>query len=409
VASFNLQLRNDDEALNTRIERLMEWWGEPANCDVRRVHPFWRFGRLAEAMAVIDGDFGVLKLADGRVQGIEGDRIRTPSQVALDLPEGSKCTHGVITDRAGAPQGYCVCRRGTSAGSFELERIVSAENLLQHSYYDRIDQVRGVSPLSSALNRFRDTYEAIEFALVKAKICQLFGVKWKRTGANAFPGATQDGSTQGSPEGQPAGGIDFGKGGWNVDLMPGEDVEFMESSQPSTQFQTFMEKTILLALKSLDIPYSFFSEDFSTYSGSRQAWIQYDQAAEQKRRNLRLLLDAITRWKFAQWIAAGTLVLPGKMTLFDMDWEWIATGVPWIDPLKEVQADAMAVDRGFDSTVSVVRRSGRDAYQLAREEQKYQEYRQQKLKLPAPGQVQIVQVPPSDEEKPAKGKQEPAR
>jgi predicted TIM-barrel fold metal-dependent hydrolase len=45
VATFNLQLRNRDEALNARIERLMEWWGEPANCDVRRVHPFWRFGR----------------------------------------------------------------------------------------------------------------------------------------------------------------------------------------------------------------------------------------------------------------------------------------------------------------------------------------------------------------------------
>jgi hypothetical protein len=45
---------------------------------------------------------------------------------------------------------------------------------------------------------------------------------------------------------------------------------------------------IQTALKGLDIPYSFFDEAHTNYSGARQALLQYEQSADVKRHDVRL-------------------------------------------------------------------------------------------------------------------------
>ena len=117
VSSFTFDSRNNDEGLDTRIEELMEWWMRSENCEVTGRHPFRRCMRLAEARRTVDGDVFWMKLDDGRVQAVEGDRVRNP----LDLPPGlvksaERMTHGVKTDAAGRPLAYCVCKRTGQTG-----------------------------------------------------------------------------------------------------------------------------------------------------------------------------------------------------------------------------------------------------------------------------------------------------
>ena len=78
VASRNFQARTADSGLNKAIEAHIAWRSQPENCDLAARHPLHRMRRLAEAHAIIDGDIVWLKLADGRCQAIEGDRIRAP-------------------------------------------------------------------------------------------------------------------------------------------------------------------------------------------------------------------------------------------------------------------------------------------------------------------------------------------
>jgi capsid protein len=130
---------------------------------------------------------------------------------------------------------------------------------------------------------------------------------------------------------------------------------------------------IQIALKSLDIPHCFYDESESAWSSARSAWIQYENSAKSKRLNLRDLLDKITYWKLASFIAGGLIELPGKMLLRDLQWEWVFTGVPWIDLLKEMQANQLAIALRLRSRTRILRGQQEEfediADELAAEEQ----------------------------------------
>ena len=64
--------------LNQKLAAFLENWSEPESFDVAGITPLWNFIRLAEVRRCIDGDMLALKLANGQVQAIEGDRLLSP-------------------------------------------------------------------------------------------------------------------------------------------------------------------------------------------------------------------------------------------------------------------------------------------------------------------------------------------
>ena len=358
-------------------------WSRKENCDVAARHGLMRMLRLAESARTIDGDLLMVKIADGRLQAIEGDRLRTPpGGFPTEVGNPTLFQHGVQADEAGRAIQYAVCKRqrasdySTAAGIFTFDRMVPAENAWLHGYFSRFDQHRGISPLSSAYNALRDVYEGIDYALLKLKVSQFLALAIFRdtddpvgavtvdpSPASELP-ETQTGAWPGDwPKTQDQFRIDFGRGPMQLDMDAADKVELLEAHTPSTESQAFLSAVIAVALKALDIPYSFYAENFTTFSGSRQAWIQYDQSAKSKRDDNRELLDAILNWRVGLWIEDGEL--PG--TIEDYQWRWVAAGVPWIDPLKEVQADCQAVSAGFTSRTRVCRENGDDFFEIADE------------------------------------------
>jgi len=90
----------------------------------------------------------------------------------------------------------------------------------------------------------------------------------------------------------------------------------------------------------------------------------------------------VSAWDIARWSqlpdkenpSQPMLPLPAGMRPRDIAYEWVSDGIPWIDPLREVQADALAVANGFKTRDDVNReRRGRryidTVEQLGREEQ----------------------------------------
>ncbi len=364
VSTFTFQAKTGNRELNKRLEWLVRGWSKPGNFEVSDRFSRQKFVRMAELQRTLNGDVGVLKLRKGKVQAIEGDRVRTPYG---GLPDGytpADFIHGVRTNDFGKHLEYSVCKRGKfndaggGSSQFQFERIIPARNMLMFGYLDRFDQVRGISPLAAAMNSAADAYESFDYALARQKIAQLLGVVFTRKAldeADPLSEAEEDDEEE-EDTGEPRyGKIEWGGGTVQVDLDQGDDMKFIESHNPTTEAQAFWQVIIQLVLKALDIPYSFYSENFSNYSGARQALLQYENSAKIKRMDLQELQDHLTWWRCMLWIQDGCL--PG-VAPDDLRWEWVPNGLPWIDPLKEAQAKLALLAAGLTSRGRILRESG---------------------------------------------------
>lgn len=382
VSTFAFKAGTNQEPFDTKLERLVVAWSKADAFDIAGRHSRRSFTRMCEARRTIDGDVAVMKLASGHVQGIEGDRIRTPDLGSI--PEGIDTTrliHGVLVNQGGRAVAYALCDR-TDGGFFSFARMIPARNLFLHAYFDRFDQTRGISPLAPAINRFQDTYESLEYALLKAKAAQMFALATFRapeeeeavgdiTTTTDEAGAIVKAETTQKLPGAPI----------HLDFTTGEDAKFLESHSPSTEFQQFTEVSIRLVLKAFDIPYTYYDSRGATFSSDRKEILLYEQSAEAKRESNQDLLDDWLSWRLTLAVLDGEIALPPGWTVPDVvaACEWIPKCLPWIDPLKEVKADREAVAGSFTSTPRVCKRMGLDAYQIVDEEAEFQQYRREKL------------------------------
>jgi len=261
------------------------------------------------------------------------------------------------------PESYIICKRTERINGLEYERLVSADDMLAHGYYDRFDQIRGVSPLAPAINTFRDCYEGMDYALAKMKVAQLFALAIYRDGAEPLPGM------EAQTDVDDAYSVDFSRGPVMLDLKPGDKAAFLESTAPGQAFADYMECVIACALKSLDIPISSYDEGHTNFSGSRVALVQYERSAESKRAEVRQLLDSITQHALSAAKASGDIPkLPKLYEPEAQQWEWVSRGTPWLQPLQEVKADVMAIEAGLDSRTRIVKeRTGRDFMDVVKE------------------------------------------
>jgi capsid protein len=377
VADFTFQGKTPDEGFNAYLQA---WWKEKCKrraFDVAGRHPHRRATRLAEACRSLDGQVGWLKLAPsnpdnpwrGRIQAIEADRIFMPRGA---MPENAKVEEWFggtrIDTRTGRALAYAISRR-VNRSNRELERIVSADNMLVHAAYEfRYDQVNGISPIAAAINQFRDTQESIDYAYAKLKLGELFGVQILTEATESTLGAeyTDDEDGDGVNDAKPR--VDLAqRGPFVFELDPGEKAEILESKTPSTETVNFLKLMIHVALRSLDIPYSFFDESFTNFYGSRGGLIQYLHSCSSKVEDLQEFLDDHTAWRLQLAVDDGELELPSGKDLSFVAWEHVPGGIPWWNPVVEARAAAMTVAGGFSSPQRICREIGTNFEENIRE------------------------------------------
>lgn len=359
VTSFEFQSTSGNDEADDSVEAFIGRWSRPQNCDRAGRHPLWRIIRLAEGQRTIRGDVGLLKLSDFRLQAIESDRVRNPGG-ATTWGKDQQWVHGVKTDPAGRALAYAIHKR--RMGAFEFERTVPASNLILHGYFDRFDQVRGISPIVAALDPLRDLHENFSLALAKAKVEQLFALAFFRKAVDAAglvteqPQPTESGEA--ADEEKVKYQVDFGQGPIVLDLEPGDDAKFLKSESPHSNFQAFTQLVLAIAMKSLDLPYIFADEGAGVFHSFRGSWLIYDRASESKREENRELLNLLTAWRLMWAIFDGELVLPRGMAFEDLAWSWNHRGIPWFDPNKELNGDLAAISGGFDNPQRITQKRG---------------------------------------------------
>jgi capsid protein len=85
--------------------------------------------------------------------------------------------------------------------------------------------------------------------------------------------------------------------------------------------------------------------------------LQYEAAADKRRDAIREMLDELTEWILQLFILDGELP---EIDQKDFVWEWVSASLPWIDPLKEAQANIALINANLESEIHVLKQQGRE-------------------------------------------------
>jgi capsid protein len=363
VASFTFQAKTDDEAVNDQVETFVA--SAAAAVDVSGRHPLSRLLRILEARAVVDGDCLVRRLNPanefrrGKLQLIESELV---NDSGADAPrsKSAEWVNGVLVGDALQPLGYSIHSR-TGTGT-KFASVIGSRDAFLHAYWEsthRYDQVRGTSAFASAANQLTDVGEGFNWALLKIKVAQMFGLKITREVDHGGEGYGQ------KKEGDEY-NVDLSKGPFSLDMDPGDDAEFIESKTPASETVEFLQLIIFVAMKCLDLPISFFDESWTNFFGSRAALQHYLRSCDAKIEALQVFLEWWTRWRLGLAVFHGELILPGSMLFENLKWDWVPKGVPWWDPSKEITGNLKSVAAGLDNLQRICRSTGTDFYENCR-------------------------------------------
>jgi len=408
VSKFEPLVKTQNAELDRWLDKALKRHGKKRNFDVSGRHSRNSMLRIFEGLKVLDGDAALLKVDGGKVQGIEGDRITKPEDIPRELVDSVGDHDLVVNQATGETVQYCVCRRDDTGGTMLLYAgMLNADDVIFDGFFGRFDQTRGISPLSSVLNPTADLYEAMEFTQLKIKLESLMGIQINREtsseAADGFPTTESlDYDTDAAGAQTADNRYEFSPHGLSVfDMEPGESVKTIESSNPSEAFQHWTDRTIRQILLALDIPYSAFAGDQSNFSARIADREEYEKSSQEKRQRNCEVLEELYDWVIRGWYDTNAefanLVNRAGLSIDDVveSVQWVGSGTPWLDKLKEVSGDALSVYNGFESRQEVCKRHGKDFFEVIdklAEEQQYAEKAGVMLAMGQPGQQVIEQI-----------------
>jgi capsid protein len=388
----HFRLSGDSEEIklvNSKVKMLLDWHSRRRQFDALGRHGRDEWLRMFEACKVIEGDAGGLKVSGGKLQGIEGDRIKKPTDWGKDKPSSaiqeSISDDGIAFAPDGQRNAFCLCKRNGS--TMQFERLIPEQDMVFDGYWpERFDSNRGVSPLLTALNEGADVRETWEWLVVKAKASAIFGLAFTRTGSDdIFP--TQGDQNTSAPTSETTAYTDqVGKaikarGLINLDLDPGDDVKEIQSSTPNPTVIPFTRELIRSVLLALDIPFTFYDSLTASFSARIADRNEYEESCEWKReKNVSVLDEIYGGWLIPAWADSdlfgfGTALQKANITKEEIAaaLRWVPAGRPWLDRSNEMSGHILALAAGTTSTPRICAAYGEDAYEIAGEQKEYLE------------------------------------
>lgn len=153
-------------------------------------------------------------------------------------------------------------------------------------------------------------------------------------------------------------------------LQDGEDIKFSEPSEVGGSYEPFQYRNLLAATAGMGVPYMSATGDNAkaNYSSSRQSLVEFRNKLEQLQHSCMIFQLCRPVWR--RWLQEA--VVAGEITITDfrinrrkyLAVKWIPPRFDWIDPLKDLMAEKLAVDNGFKSRDDVIEESGYDPEEM---------------------------------------------
>lgn len=344
-AGFELQAKTENNELNTKIEALFKRWSNQKHCDVTKQQSFSEICQMIARRQKVDGGIIiVLRYSKDTfipltLQIYEVDDLDTN----IVASSTKKIINGIEYDAYNRPIAYYLKKYDVYGNYIGTSERIEAQHVLFLFKKKRPNQLREMSELSSALPRIRDMNQFMEAISVKERVAALLAVLIKRIS----PGGTGIGrSTSEQRIGYSGKTL---SPGMIMELNPGDDVSVVQPPAQAANSAEFIRLQQRLSGASQGISYEVAARDMSqvNYSSARQGLLEDQKTYLMYQK---FLIDHFLTPIYEAFIEAA--VLAGKLDIKDfykdkekyLYHEWIAPGMKWIDPLKEANANRIALE-----------------------------------------------------------------
>ena len=151
-------------------------------------------------------------------------------------------------------------------------------------------------------------------------------------------------------------------------LLPGEDVKFSSPADVGGGYEAFQYRTLLAVSASLGLPYHLVTGDVrqANYSSLRAELVEFRRRIGQLQHGV--MAHQLCRPIWRRWMETAVLsgALDGDPALI-RPVQWIPPRWDWVDPLKDIQAQVLAMEAGITSRRKVVEATGYDIEEVDRE------------------------------------------
>lgn len=358
---------NDREELNNAIERAWRRWSKPEHCTVTRTQSLWEVCKMVVRRQYVDGGILILKTyTDGefRLQLLEVDDLDT----SVLQHGGNRVVGGVEIDGYNRPVAYHLRRQDVSGLWSGRVRRVDADRVIYLPHITRCSQIREMSPAASSLPRIDDINLLVEAALKKEQTQACYGMAVIRNTPGTLGGI---GRGMTGTEGDRQGGYpeEYIAPGMIKYLQPGEDIKPIAPSGVSSTADAMIRTVQRQAGAGAGLSYEAVSRDMSqvNYSSARQGMLQDRKTYGALQQ---YLIDHFLEPVYREWL--GWAVLTGRVDIPDypddpegyQEAVWIPPGWEWIDPLKEANANSVALQSGQTTLQKICAARGEDWREL---------------------------------------------
>lgn len=333
---------------------------------------FWERPEVTQELPGGEVERSVLRrmLVDGEVlvQHVTQPAFRYPTALryALELIEAdylpfelfdaqASVRHGVEKDSWGRPLAYFLYffHPGDTlymAVQRERTKRVSADIISHIKFTRRLKQTRGVTVLAPALTRLDDIYDYESSERIAARIAADITLFIRKS--PEFIATTETNERT----------FNMDKGMIFDGLQPGEDIGMLKSDRPNKDLGVFRDAMLRAAAAGTGTRHSSIARNYDgTYSAQRQELVEARTGYESL---LDYLVGAFYKPVWKNFITSA--VLQGLIDTRGVDPEMLLEAdfrgptMPWIDPLKEVQAHQLRIQSRLTSRHAVMRASGDD-------------------------------------------------
>lgn len=379
-------VKGNDE-LKQAIQDTFDLWTDEADAD--SITDFYGMqaliaGELFEAGEVFIR-FRERYLSDGftvplQLQLLPAEMLDTAYNIILG--DGRRIECGIQFDQIGRREGYWFFvnhpgeffQPNPLSGTFARTFVPASEVI--HCYRPlRAGQIRGVPQTLAGMITLAmlDLYDDAE--LERKRLAALFGAfvtKGLSTAddGDANPLASAPTSPHHGPGATGSGTVDFSlEPGATVELDYGQDIKFSEPADVGGNYEAFQKRTLLRAAAGFGSTYHGLTGDTggASYSSMRADQLRYRRRIEPQQHHI--LIHQFCRQVFMRWMDAAVLAgaIEGMSArdyaatpkLFQRA-KWTPPKWEWVDPLKDISAEKLAVDSGFKSRDDVIVQQGED-------------------------------------------------
>lgn len=242
----------------------------------------------------------------------------------------------------------------------DLKRV-PADRMLHTALRDRIGQLRGVSAFASVINRIEDIKDYEESERIAAKVAAMItGYVKRNAGADGFDPAGLELDAEGRLMPRQ---MSLQAGAIIDTLAVGEEIGLLDPNRPNPNLVTFRDGQLRAMAAGIGASFSSIARNYNgTYSAQRQElveqWVHYMVLCD-------LFTSGAVRPMVEDFIEVADLsrVVPMPKDLkpgTHDDVLYVAPSMPWIDPLREINAWLAAVQAGFASEYEVLRKQGKN-------------------------------------------------